>query len=79
MTAVALTADGRLAVSANAKESWLKLWDAARGRLTRVLGGRDGPLQTVTMTPDGSLAVSAAESGAEVMRERIWAASSIWS
>src|SRR5664279_274115 len=56
--AVAVTPDGRRAVSA----SWdhtLKLWDIESGNEVRTLQGHDRPVDAVAVTPDGESAVSA--------------------
>ena len=54
---MALTPDGRLAVSASV-DTMLKVWDVASGRELRTLVGH-GPVSAVALTPDGRLAVSA--------------------
>lgn len=57
---VALSGDGRLAVSA----SWdhtLKVWDLASGREPRTLESHRGPVYAVALSWDGRLAVSASE------------------
>ena len=58
VNAVALTPDGRLAVSAS-EDNTLKVWDVASGRELRTLAGHTGRVNAVALTPDGRLAVSA--------------------
>ena len=58
--AVALTPDGRLAVSASADKT-LKVWDVASGQELRTLAGHTEWVLAVALTPDGRLAVSASE------------------
>ena len=58
VSAVALTPDGRLAVSASWDDT-LKVWDVASGRELRTLAGHTGSVRAVALTPDGRLAVSA--------------------
>jgi WD40 repeat protein len=55
--AVALTPDGRRAVSAS-DDNTLKVWDVASGRELRTLTGHEGPVWAVAVTPDGKRAVS---------------------
>ncbi|HZF52269.1 MAG TPA: WD40 repeat domain-containing protein, partial [Polyangiaceae bacterium] len=55
---LAMTADGRLAVSTNNEESCLKVWDVERGRLIRVIDSAGEPPGALAMTPDGRVAVS---------------------
>ena len=55
---MALTPDGRLAVSASGDHT-LKVWDVASGRALRTLSGHSGLVDAVALTPDGRLAVSA--------------------
>ena len=57
-TAVAVTADGRLAVSASEGET-LKVWDVESGRELRTLKGHTGVVNGVALSKDGRLAVSA--------------------
>ena len=58
VNAVALTPDGRLAVSASS-DNTLKVWDVASGRELRTLAGHTDWVNAVALTPDGRLAVSA--------------------
>ena len=57
VTAVALTPDGRLAVSAS-WDNTLKVWDVASGQELHTLAGHTKPVIAVALTPDGRLAVS---------------------
>jgi hypothetical protein len=60
VTGVALSRDGRLAVSA----SWdrtLKVWEVNRGSELRTLAGHTGDVTGVALSGDGRLAVSASE------------------
>ena len=54
---VAVSADGRLAVSAS-DDKTLKVWDVDSGRELRTLKGHSAEVQGVAMTADGRLAVS---------------------
>ncbi|MBV8833199.1 MAG: hypothetical protein JO108_28720, partial [Acidobacteriaceae bacterium] len=56
---VAVSADGRLAVSASA-DNTLKVWELASGRELRTLQGHS-PVNGVAVSADGQLAVSASE------------------
>jgi len=56
--AVAMSADGRLAVS-GARDELLKVWDLGTGRMLRTLEGHRDCVTGVAMTPDGRLVVSA--------------------
>jgi WD40 repeat protein len=58
VTAVAVTPDGKLAVSASVDET-LKVWDLASGRELRTLAGHTDQVWAVAVTPDGQRAVSA--------------------
>jgi WD40 repeat protein len=55
---VALSADGRLAISASADHT-LKVWDVESGRELRTLAGHTDQVRGVALTVDGRLAVSA--------------------
>jgi WD40 repeat protein len=59
---VALTPDGRRAVSASLDET-LKVWDLETGRALRTLEGHLDKVWGVAVTPDGRRAVSASEDG----------------
>ncbi|WP_437593510.1 AAA family ATPase [Sorangium sp. So ce1000] len=57
---VAVTSDGRFAVSASDdKDKYLKVWDLATGQLLRTLQGHTDTVNDVEMTPDGRVVVSA--------------------
>jgi WD40 repeat protein len=57
-TTVAVTPDGRRAVSASADDT-LKVWDLETGRELRTLEGHTDWISAVAVTPDGRRAVSA--------------------
>jgi WD40 repeat protein len=58
VNAVALTADGRQAVSASSDDT-IKLWDLETGQEIRTLAGHTGSVNAVALTPDGRTALSA--------------------
>ncbi len=58
VTGVAVTADGRWAVSASADQT-LKVWDLGSGQLVRTLEGHTNWVNGVAVTADGRWAVSA--------------------
>jgi tricorn protease-like protein len=66
-TAVAVTADGRYAVSGSADET-LKVWELETGREVRALAGHLYWVMAVEMTPDGRYAVS----GSNDKTLRVW-------
>ena len=55
---MAVSADGRLAVSASSDKT-LKVWDLASGRELRTLEGHSEGVRGVAVSADGRLAVSA--------------------
>jgi WD40 repeat protein len=57
VSAVAVTPEGRLAVSGS-DDKTLKVWDLATGAEVRTLAGHDHVVCAVAVTPDGRLAVS---------------------
>ena len=60
--AVALTGDGRRAVSAS-DDGTLKVWDLGIGAELGTLAGHSRPVWSVALTGDGQRAVSASEDG----------------
>ena len=60
---VAVTADGRLAVSAS-EDMTLKVWDLGTGQAIRTLEGHTSDVQGVAVTADGRIAVSASRDNA---------------
>jgi WD40 repeat protein len=58
VTGVAVTPDGKRAVSASADKT-LKVWDLETGRVLRTLQGHSDSVPGVAVTPDGQRAVSA--------------------
>jgi WD40 repeat protein len=58
VTTVAVTPDGRRAVSAS-NDRTLKVWDLETGEQRRTLEGHTDPVNAVAVTPDGRRAVSA--------------------
>ncbi len=61
-TGIAITADGRIAVSAKAKMA-LHVWDMASGERLRTLEGHTDRVNAVALTPDGRVAISASSDG----------------
>jgi WD40 repeat protein len=62
VNAVAVTPDGRFAVSAS-NDGTLKVWDIEKGETVRTLEGHTGSVSAVAVTPDGRFAVSALGDG----------------
>ena len=60
VNAVAVTPDGRRAVSAS-EDQTLKVWDLGSGRELRTLTGHSRSVNAVAVTPDGRRAVSASD------------------
>lgn len=58
VSGVALSGDGRLAVSACADKT-LRVWDLSAGSKLRTLGGHSHVINGVALTCDGRLAASA--------------------
>jgi WD40 repeat protein len=65
--AVAITADGRRAVSAS-EDCTVRAWDLKSGQLLRVLKGHQGSVRAVAITADGRRAVS----GGVDQTVRVW-------
>jgi WD40 repeat protein len=65
--AVAITEDGRYAVSSS-RDRTLKLWDLERGVVVRTLKGHKDAVLAVAVTPDGRYAVS----GSRDATLRVW-------
>jgi WD40 repeat protein/serine/threonine protein kinase len=62
VTAVAVTPDGRRAVSAS-RDRTLRVWDLGSGQVVRTLEGHLKAVTAVALTPDGYGAVSASRDG----------------
>jgi WD40 repeat protein len=62
VNAVAVTPDGRFAVSAS-NDGTLKVWDIEKGETVRTLEGHTDLVNAVAVTPDGRFAVSASDDG----------------
>jgi WD40 repeat protein/serine/threonine protein kinase len=60
--AVAVTPDGRHAVSASSDRT-LRLWDLESGQTLRALDGHSGSVQAIAVTSDGRRAVSGSDDG----------------
>lgn len=58
VTAVALSSDGRCAISAS-EDNTLKVWEIATGCEVRTLAGHTDSVNRVALTRDGRIAVSA--------------------
>ncbi|MCI0527114.1 MAG: WD40 repeat domain-containing protein, partial [Nitrospira sp.] len=58
VTSVALTSDGKTAVSAGWDKT-LRVWDIASGECLRTLQGHTGEVISVAVTPDGKTVISA--------------------
>jgi WD40 repeat protein/serine/threonine protein kinase len=56
--AVALTTDGRFAISGSG-DGTLRVWDLESNRPARIFGGHTGPVSAVAISPNGRLVVSA--------------------
>jgi WD40 repeat protein len=60
VTGVAVSADGKVAVSAS-RDHTLKIWDLANGRELHTLRGHTGPAWGVALNADATVAVSASD------------------
>jgi WD40 repeat protein len=67
VNAVAVTLDGRRAVSAS-NDRTVRLWVLERGELIRILRGHSDVVRAAAVTPDGKLAVS----GSDDLTLRLW-------
>lgn len=67
ITSIALTPDGRYAVSGSADKT-LRVWDLETGTCTRTFEGHTGEIWSVAITPDGRYAVS----GSSDKTLRVW-------
>lgn len=66
---VAISADGRLAVTGNGDQS-VRLWDTATGRCVKILTGHTDRPGAVCLTPDGGVAASGGSSDDPILR--VW-------
>jgi len=57
-TSVAVTPDGKFAVSGGSYDSSVWLWDLATGECVRVLKGHENDVSAIAVSPDGQLALS---------------------
>lgn len=76
VTACALSADGRMALSAS-HDGTLRVWDTASGQTTRILRCQGGALRGCTLSRDGRLAIALSEKGTlqlwdTVRGETVW-------
>ncbi len=60
VTSIALSRDGRVAVTAS-RDATLRVWDPADGRTLGTLEGHTGPVRSVALSPDGRTAWSSGE------------------
>ena len=62
VAAVAITADGRRAVSGGSDRT-VRAWDLDTGQQQATLSGHDGPVDAVAISADGRRAVSGGDDG----------------
>lgn len=62
VTDIALTPDGRFAISASG-DATLKVWDLATGEVVQTLSGHDVIINSVTISPNGDYVVSSSGDG----------------
>lgn len=62
VTAVVLSADGKLAISGS-EDGVGKVWSLAAGSLLAELRGHEGAIRDIALTPDGALAITASDDG----------------
>jgi WD40 repeat protein len=62
VTAVALSADGKLAISGS-EDGVAKVWSLAAGALLAELRGHEGAIRDIALTPDGAIAITASDDG----------------
>ena len=66
---VAVTADGKTAVSPAARTGQCEVWDLTAGRQQATLTGHTGPVRSVAITADGKTAVTV---GGQDGTVRVW-------
>ncbi|MEM4407522.1 MAG: protein kinase [Candidatus Caldarchaeum sp.] len=67
-TALALTSDGRYAITGSS-DGVVRMWDVSLGEMLREMGGHTGCVLTVDISPDGSFAASGGEDGITLVWE----------
>ena len=66
ITSVALSGDGRTAVSGG-RDKVIEVWELATDKIVRRLLGSTGPINSVALSADGRIAASASEIGTDVL------------